>query len=86
MIRKLIFSAAIAATACTDAAEIDNRAIDSVLSYGLATETDVSMQGELELVPGLELTLAQHASLIASARVRLDAYDELEPGKPSYDT
>jgi len=84
MIRKLIFSAAIAATACTDAAEIDNRAIDSVLSYGLATETDVSMQGELELVPGVELTLAKHASLIASARLRLDAYDKLEPGRPSY--
>ena len=86
MLRKLIFSSAIAATACTNAAEIDNQTIDSILSYGLATETGVSMQGELELVPGVELTLAKHASLIASARVKLDAYDELEPGKPSYDT
>ena len=86
MIRKLIFTAAIATTAATNAAEVDNQAIDAVLSYGLATEADASMQGELELVPGVELTLAQRASLIASARVRLDAYDELEPGKPSYDT
>ncbi|MGB5492474.1 MAG: DUF1302 family protein, partial [Woeseiaceae bacterium] len=86
MIRNLIFTAAIAATAVTNAAEIDNQAIDAVLSYGLATETDVSMQRELELVPGVELTLAKHTSLIASARVRLDAFDELEPGKPSYDS
>lgn len=84
-IRNLIFTAAIAA-AGTNAAEVDSRAIDSVFSYGLATETDVSMQSELVLVPGIELTLARHASLIASARVRLDAHDALEPGKPSYDT
>jgi len=79
---------AIATTAASNAAaaEIDSFSVASSLTYGYASETNVSMQGELELVPAIEATLTRRASMIASARIRLDQQDELEPGRHSYDT
>lgn len=82
----LFLAAAITAAAAPAAAGIDSHDVTVGLTYGYADAKSMSMQGEFELVPGVELTLAQNTSLMASARVRLDAYDELEPGKPSYDT
>ena len=61
MIRNLLFAATIAAAAGTHAAEIDNQFIDTVLTYGMGTETAVSMQGELKLLHGIELSMARRA-------------------------
>ena len=68
------------------AAELDSASVASALSYGYARETDASMQSQLELVPAFDMTLSPATSLIASGRIRLDAHDALEPGRPSYDT
>ncbi|MBT8065818.1 MAG: hypothetical protein KJO09_01160, partial [Gammaproteobacteria bacterium] len=86
LIAKLLAAAAIATTTGAVAAEIDSLSVASGLTYGYAGETNASMQGELEIVPAIEVTLTRRASLIASARIRLDEHDDLEPGRYSYNT
>lgn len=65
-------------------AEIDSITVGSRLTYGYATQANRSIQGELEIVPAIDVALTPRSSLIASARVRLDQRDELEPGRYSY--
>lgn len=67
------------------AVEVDNKAVTSSLTYGVATRTNASVQAELQLVPEIDLTLTKRTALLASARIRLDAFDKLAPGKPNYD-
>ena len=68
------------------AAELDRFALSSDLSYGYSSELDASMQGVATFLPSLDIKLAESTSLVASARVRLDAADELEPGRPSLES
>jgi len=56
------------------------------LAVGLDGESGDLMQGVGEVVPRLELDLAHDSSLVLSARLRLDAEEELEPGTPGLDS
>ena len=85
-ISKLFVAATITAAAGPAAAEIDSLSVAFGLTYGYGGETNVSMQGELEIVPAIEVKLTQRASLIGSARIRIDEHDELEPGRYSFNT
>jgi len=69
----------------TFAAELENLSLSSNFSYGFGTESDDSMQGQLELIPALDLTLADSVALRFSARLRLDLEDILEPGRTPLD-
>ncbi len=80
----LLFLLAALAGAPGAAAEPGNFAFSSDLSYGYSSELDASMQGVAELLPSLDIKLAASTSFVASARVRLDAADKLEPGRPSF--
>ena len=73
-------------TATSLAAEVDNVSISSDLSYGYSSVMEESMQGLLELTPSMDLSFSEASSLAASARIRLDAQDRLEPGRPAFDT
>lgn len=86
LLLKLFIAIAITTAGNAAAAEIDSFSVASSLTYGYASEANVSMQGELRLVPAIEATLTRRVSMIASARIRLDQQDELEPGRNSYDT
>jgi hypothetical protein len=68
------------------AGDTSDGSLSTQLTYGYASELDASIEGMLELRPALELGLTTQASLVASARVRLDARDKLEPGRPAFDT
>jgi len=70
----------------TATADIESFSVDSGFTYGYGNDAGVSMQGELELSPAIDVTLTERVSMIASARVRLDDHDELEPGRYSYKT
>ena len=76
----MILSAAAAAT------EIDSLSVASDLTYGWGSEVRASIQGELEVEPTLELAFSQRVALVTSARLRLDAQNELEPVGQDYDT
>lgn len=77
--------AVLLAAPCT-AAEVESLGLSSKLSYGYGSEIDQSMQGLLEVRAATELELTESSSLVGSARVRLDARDELEPGRVPLDT
>lgn len=66
--------------------EIDSASLESDLSYGYSRSANATMQGLIELVPSLDLALAEASSLVMSARVRADTRDELEPGRANLDT
>ena len=68
------------------AAEVESAALETDLSYGYSRATSASMQGFVELVPSLDLGTSENTSLIMSARLRADAKDELEPGRPVLDS
>jgi hypothetical protein len=65
------------------AAEVDHVSLSSTISYGYGSEIGTSMHRSIELVPTLDLSLNKSVSLVTSARVWLDAGDELEPGEPT---
>ena len=60
--------------------------LDSSLTYGYSPDTSSSMQGLLRLVPSIEGQVGEIGSFVVSARARLDAFDELEPGTPEFAT
>lgn len=68
------------------AAEVESASLETDLSYGYSRVTSATMQGLIELVPSLDLALPENSTLITSARLRIDAKDELEPGRPDLDT
>lgn len=67
-------------------ADVESASLETYLSYGYSRPASATMQGLLELVPSLELGLSGPVSLVMSARVRADARDKLEPGRPDLDT
>ena len=67
-------------------AESANFSLSSDLSYGYSSELDASMQGIAEFVPSVDMQMADSTSFVASARLRFDTSDKLEPGRPSFDT
>ena len=67
-------------------AELESGALGSSLTYGYGNAASQSMQALLELSPELEFSFGENTALVASARIRLDAEDELEPGEPTLDT
>ena len=72
--------------ASANAAEIDSASLAVDLSYGYATEFETSMLGELDLQPAATVEISDRVLVTASARLRLDARDDLEPGRPATDT
>ena len=84
--RLLSLLLAVPAAAPGYAAEVDGAALESDLSYGYSRSATTTMQGLIELVPSLDLALAESSSLVMSARLRADTRDELEPGRPDLDT
>lgn len=68
------------------AAEVESASLETDLSYGYSQTAGTTMQGLMELVPSLDLALAESTSLVMSARLRADVKDELEPGRPDLDT
>lgn len=65
-------------------AEIDNLAVDSNFTYAHGSATDASIQAELEVQPTIDFRFSRRAAFVASARLRLDARDEVEPGRIAY--
>lgn len=55
-------------------------------TYGAATDESRSVAGELLLLPSLDMSLGEAASLVTSFRIRADAEDFLEPGRANTDT
>ncbi len=55
------------------------------LAYGYGSSQSESMQLQLKLTPALRVENEQRTALIASARVRLDPEDRLEPGEAPTD-
>ena len=68
------------------AAELDHASFSSTISYGHGSDIGSSMQASIELIPTIDLKFSESFSLVTSARIWLDAKDELEPGKPNLDT
>ena len=66
--------------------ELDSGALDAEITYGYARTTSASMQGVLEAVPSLDASVSTSVSFSMALRVRLDALDDLEPGRPARDT
>jgi len=62
-------------------AELENFALTSAFSYGYGTGNDTTMMGQLELLPSLELSFSERATLHFSARYRVDLEDAIEPGR-----
>jgi len=62
-------------------AELENFSASTNLDYGYGFDAGESMQGQLEFVPALEMSLANRVSLRLSGRLRLDYKDNLEPGE-----
>jgi len=83
---KLLIAALLATAGGATAAEVDSFSVDSGFTYGYGNKARVSMQAELELMPMLDVTFSERVSMVASARVRLDGQDKLEPGRYSYAT
>lgn len=76
--------AVLAATAT--AAEIDSASLQVDASYGHSPELGSSMQGVVEALGSIEASWNDSATFVASARVRADFDDELEPGRVPRDT
>ena len=83
---RLVIACCLLLTTHPLSAELENATLDSGLTYGYGNDASTSMQALLELSPEVEFSISGNTSLIASARVRLDAQDELEPGRPTLDT
>lgn len=84
--RKLIPLLVLLIAARTPAAGIDDASLGLELGYGYGLEQESSMLGLLELVPALDFSLGEKTALVTSARIRVDAEDELEPGRPALDS
>lgn len=80
-----LLAAAMIANSQTFTAEIEDFTVESELTYGYAVDANTSIQGELQVSPRIDLTLGNRASMIASALIRLDAQDELEPGRRTFE-
>ena len=76
----------VAALPAVALAEVEDASLDTDLSYGYSRTTSSTMQGLMELVPSLDLGFGESTSLVTSVRLRADAKDELEPGRPDLDT
>ena len=83
-----IFCAALLLTSSREApsVEIENFSLISEFIAGFGTSSWGSMQGQLELMPALDMVLSENLTLVFSARVRADYEDELEPGRPPRQT
>ncbi len=68
------------------AAEVRYASLDVDLGWGYSNEANSTMQGLLELTPSIDLSLSDRAAFVASARLRVDAEDNLEPGRPNLDS
>ncbi len=67
------------------AADSGNAEMRSELSYGYGSRMQSSMQSQLELLPALDLSLNRSIALKTSVRLRVDAEEALEPGRPDLD-
>ncbi len=63
------------------ATEVEDAAMPASVVYGYGSDTSDSMQGQLKLAPSIEIAFDQATTLDASARLRMDIEDELEPGR-----
>lgn len=76
----LVIAIGLVASSLLHAATVSRASLDTALTYSYATRQGQSVQAQLELTPAAEMTLSSTATLVASARVRLDQRDALEPG------
>ena len=72
--------------ASLSAAEIEDASARLDVSYGHSPADSKTVQGVVELEPMLDLDWSESTSLRASARVRVDVEDQLEPGRANTDT
>lgn len=70
------------------AAAIELRAwqLRTELAFGYGTSVDEPMQAGVEMAPRIELAVGDPGLIVASARVRWDSEDQLEPGRQDTDT
>jgi hypothetical protein len=66
--------------------EIVESDLESRFTYGHGIEDNKSSEASLTLLPRLGASFSNSLWLEASARIRIDAADELEPKEPRYDT
>ena len=60
--------------------------LEADLRYGFGTRLETTAESGLQLEPGYDAKLADDLWFLGSARFRFDPADELEPGRPAYDT
>lgn len=70
----------------TMAFEVVESDFESRFTYGHGIEDNQSSEASLTLLPRLGISFGNSLWLEASARMRLDIADELEPDQPRYDT
>lgn len=81
-----LFALSLLSASLATAAELRSLQAPVELSYARGADGDRNVQLQLEAIPRLELDLNPTSGLVLSARLRLDGYDELEPGRPAFDS
>lgn len=84
--RRYINWFALALLPITAMADVENASLTMDLTYGYSRESSDTIEVLMELVPTLDISLGENSSLVTSARLRADARDKLEPGRPNRDT
>lgn len=59
--------------------------LEATLTYGHGTDPGARMHSLVELRPEYSVALSENSSVVLSARLRVDADDDIEPGTPDYD-
>lgn len=81
MVHRALALLLISLHACATAAEVREVSLLSRMSWGTSTATNESIAAELTLRPAIDIRLDDSTELIASARLRVDAKERLEPGR-----
>lgn len=84
--RLLIFTLLAGLAPAAMAFEVVESDFESRFAYGHGIEDNETSEASLTLLPRLGISLSNSLWLEASARMRLDIADELEPDQPRYDT
>lgn len=79
----LVLSAGLAAAAGSARGELTEVPVD--LRFGVGTRNNNLIQFQLEAAPRWDVTHGDRGNIVASARLRLDGRDLLEPGEPKFE-
>lgn len=84
---RLIIAGLLAAMSSgVQAADVEASSVQATFTYAAGTDSSDTVAAEIDLQPSVEFAFGDSVSWVASARVRLDAYDQLEPGRTNTDS